>query len=615
MKNLAHTNESQTTRPTRLLGSSLAVAAVVAAGLLAGPAGATPSGAQNAAHAHGKDRFKHPKLRHGVLTIEGTDAGETIALRLKSGDPDVLQVDVGNDGSADFRVKLKHVTRIVVDAESGDDHVLVDEINGAFTDRIPTTIDGDDGDDDLDGGSGAERFLGGNEKDSIDGNRGNDIALMGAGDDTFVWDPGDGSDVVEGEYGADTMLFNGANAAERFDMSANGNRLRFFRDLGNITMDTDDVETVDVEALGGADVVTVGDLTGTDVTSANVDLEGTPGGGAGDGQPDRVVVTGTNGNDTIAVAGNAAGVAVSGLPALVSVRNQEPTDELAVNGSGGNDGISATGLAAGTIVLSLDGGGGDDTLAGGPGIETLLGGDENDTLDGNGGNDVGLMGAGDDTFVWDPGDGSDVVEGQAGNDRMLFNGSNGAEQFDLSANGERLRFFRNLGNITMDTNDVETVDLRALGGADLVTVNDLSGTDVATFGSDLAGTPGGSAGDGQPDDVIVKGTNGDDVALVTGSNGAASVLGLAATVHVTNAEPANDSLALDLLAGDDVGEASGLGSTSVELTMDAGAGNDVLVGSAGADVMFGREGDDVLVGGPGLDILDGGEGDNVVIQD
>ena len=30
----------------------------------------------------------------------------------------------------------------------------------------------------------------------------------------------------------------------------------------------------------------------------------------------------------------------------------------------------------------------------------------------------------------------------------------------------------------MDLNDVETVDFNALGGADTITVNDLSGTDV-----------------------------------------------------------------------------------------------------------------------------------------
>ena len=38
------------------------------------------------------------------------------------------------------------------------------------------------------------------------------------------------------------MRFNGANIAEQVDLSANGNRLRFFRDAANITMDTNGVE-------------------------------------------------------------------------------------------------------------------------------------------------------------------------------------------------------------------------------------------------------------------------------------------------------------------------------------------------------------------------------------
>ena len=178
-------------------------------------------------------------------------------------------------------------------AGNGDDVVRIDESNGVFTDTIATTIDGGNGDDSLvggsgagtlqggngndilAGGSGAETLLGGNGNDSIDGNRGNDVALMGNGDDTFVWDPGDGSDIVEGQNGADTMLFNGANVTEQIDLSANGSRLRFFRDVANITMDTDGVETVDFNALGGADLVTVNDLTGTDVSDVNVDLAAT----------------------------------------------------------------------------------------------------------------------------------------------------------------------------------------------------------------------------------------------------------------------------------------------------------------------------------------------------
>ena len=78
-------------------------------------------------------------------------------------------------------------------------------------------------------------------------------------------------------------------------------------------MDTDGVETVDFNALGGADLVTVNDLSGTDVSNVNVDLAGAIGGATGDGAADRVVLNATNGNHTIHVNGDAGAVKVSGL--------------------------------------------------------------------------------------------------------------------------------------------------------------------------------------------------------------------------------------------------------------------------------------------------------------
>jgi hypothetical protein len=65
-----------------------------------------------------------------------------------------------------------------------------------------------------------------------------------SGPNLFIWDSGDGSDGIECQDGADTMLFNQASVGERVDVSASGARLRFFRDPGNITMDTAGVERV-----------------------------------------------------------------------------------------------------------------------------------------------------------------------------------------------------------------------------------------------------------------------------------------------------------------------------------------------------------------------------------
>jgi Ca2+-binding RTX toxin-like protein len=144
----------------------------------------------------------------------------------------------------------------------------------------------------------------------------------------------------------------------------------------------------------------------------------------------------------------------------VTVQGSEgANDQLVVNALGGNDIVTASGLPAGVVNLTVDGGAGDDTITGSDGNDVLIGGDGNDLVIGGRGNDVAFLGAGDDTFVWNPGDGSDVVEGQGGHDTLQFNGSNASENIDLSANGSRLRLFRDVGAVTMDVNGVEQVNL------------------------------------------------------------------------------------------------------------------------------------------------------------
>src|SRR4029450_5541173 len=140
-------------------------------------------------------RFERPKLKQGLLTVLGTDKSEKIALRLKAGDAATLQVDVGDDGSADFSFKRKLVARIAVDARAGDDLVRIDDANGAFTTAIPTTIAGGAGNDTVIGGAGAENLLAGDGNDLVDGNGGDDRALLGAGNERLCLGPGGRSDV------------------------------------------------------------------------------------------------------------------------------------------------------------------------------------------------------------------------------------------------------------------------------------------------------------------------------------------------------------------------------------------------------------------------------------
>src|SRR6202012_4069122 len=134
------------------------------------------------------------------------------------------------------------------------------------------------------------------------------------------------------------LIFNGSNANEQVEMSANGSRFRLFRDVANITMDCDGIQNVVFNAVGGTDSVTIDDLTATEVTNVFVDLSASPGSGIGDGQPDTVTVNGSTNADNIIVTGNTNATVVTGLHALVTIAGAESNlDRLLINGLNGND--------------------------------------------------------------------------------------------------------------------------------------------------------------------------------------------------------------------------------------------------------------------------------------
>ena len=575
----------------------------------------------------------------GTLQVTGNGASDKLSLRLQFGVPTVLEVDVGDNGTADASFDRSLFTAISVSAGGGNDRVRIDQVNGAFTDEA-ITIDGGPGNDTLLGGDGAEVFFGGPGDDFVDGNRGDDTAFLGEDDDTFHWDPGDGNDTVEGQDGLDTLDFNGANINEHIDISANGQRARFTRDVANITMDLNDVEGIVFHAFGGVDTVTVNDLTGTDVETVDADLAAQAGGG--DAAADSVVVNGTLGADAAVVSLVAGKPVVSGLPETVTVSGGEAAnDTLQLNGGSGNDvvtvdggilGLASVGVdggadidsthvegtkaadtiqvvpngtlaavlgpsASGAVVnsaaeqvvvsglggsdtivgatglatitsLVIDGGKNNDTLLGGDGGDLLIGGPGNDFVDGNRGDDLALMGEGNDTFHWDPGDGSDTVEGQSGADVLDFNGANINEQVEVSANGQRVRFTRDVANITMDLNDVEGVAFHAFGGADILTVDDLTGTDVKTVDADLAAQAGG--GDAAADMVVVNGTAGPDKVKVSRSSGKIQVAGLQARTRIAGAEPLTDTLRIQTQLGDDTLSVASVVFGLIQLVVDLG---------------------------------------------
>ncbi len=498
---------------------------------------------------------------------------------------------------APFSIDIGTMENLVVHMNGGDDTFSA---TGNLAALIKITVDGGAGNDTILGSNGADLLLGGDGNDFVDGQQGNDVVFLGAGDDVAQWDPGDGSDVIEGQAGADTLRFNGSAANELHTLSANGGRALFTRNVGNIVMDLDDVEKVDLQALGGTDTITVNDMTGTDVAEVNVNLSGTIGGTAGDGLADTVIVNGTTGNNIIDVFGAGTNVSVLGLAAQVKLTASEgANDSLVINAGDGDDGITATTLPAGVIKLTLDGGAGNDTILGSQGADVILGGAGNDFVFGDNGNDVAFLGAGDDVFQWNPGDGNDTIEGQAGTDQLLFFGANITEQINIVANGGRVLFLRDIASVTMDMDDTETIEFRALGGSDNIVIGDMTGTDVTKIALDLRGPNGG--GDGAADTVTANGTQGSDVFGIAGDAGGVTIFGLAAQVDIFQTEAGNDRVVLNGLGGGDVIDATSLEADGVELTINGGLGNDVMLGSEGNDLVNGGDGNDVAFLGAGDD--------------
>jgi len=543
----------------------------------------------------------------GLLTVAGDQLDNTITVsRDLAG---ALLVNGGAVVIAGGAPTVANTTRIRILGSRGNDTLRLDETNGPLP---AAAMSGGPGNDTMTGGSGADTFLAGAGNDVVDGNQGDDFAFLGLGNDAFNWDPGDNNDLVEGEFGQDVLNFNGAAVNETFELTANGSRLRATRDVGTVVLNVAGLEQVNVNPLAGTDIVKVHNLAGTAVQEVDLNLAGTLGGATGDAQIDSVSLDGTGLSDALNVSTAGGVLTATGFPTPVRIGAVDPTDSVTINSLGGNDKVTATTLPAGIVHLIADGGLGNDTFLGSLGNDTFIGGDGNDFVIGDNGDDVALMGAGNDSFQWDPGDGSDTVEGQDGTDRMIFNGSNAAENFDISANGGRVRFFRNIATVTMDLNDVERVDVNAKGGVDQIVVNDLTGTDLKEVRVDLAAAPPAIAGDGSPDRVIVNGTGGNDTVTVATMSGATWVTGLAAKVGVFHAETQVDEVTVNGLGGNDVLSGTGLAVTGPLVTLDGGDGDDTVTGSAGDDVLLGGNGNDRLVGLSGDDLIDAGAGDDSV---
>jgi Ca2+-binding RTX toxin-like protein len=380
----------------------------------------------------------------GVLTVNST-ANDAITITSAGGD---VKVNGGNPGGG-AAVDSADITAIDVSGGPGSNDINLAGVNGTdFTDLTSVTVDGGDGNDTINGTQLADELEGGGGDDRIIGDNNpagtEDESLGEAGNDTMVWNPGDGDDVNEGGDGSDTAEVNGGGK-EQFEVapSATAGRVAFDRvqpdptfaapfsvDIGtserldlNAGAADDIVNTaggalglaVDIDGGDGNDTLDGGD--GPDLISGGIgddritgdnNAAGTRDVSRGDAGNDTMVWNpgdgddvneGGDGTDTVEVNGGGGGevfeVKPSAIPGRVAFDRTGPnppgpfnldigtSERLDLNANGGDDSLNAAGVVSGLAgwTIEADGGDGNDSLAGGSqAVDVLSGGAGADTL-------------------------------------------------------------------------------------------------------------------------------------------------------------------------------------------------------------------------------------------
>nr|WP_318381956.1 calcium-binding protein [uncultured Enterobacter sp.] len=429
------------------------------------------------------------------------------------------------------------------------------------------TIIGSEGDDVLAGGqagdliwasSGNDTLQGNNGDDMLYGGAGNDTLKGGSGSDTYVFNIGDGQDVVSettsNSGDIDTLRFGEGITADNLILSRQTTSGMWATDSLVISIrDTADSITLTDYFREGKyliENITFADGSVLDIDTIKARL-----------------LTPTDDDQSLRAYGEGSEILAGG-----------GSDTL--YGGKGNDRLFGE---AGDDTLSADSG--DDALFGGAGNDTLTGGNGADQLVGGAGNDTLKGGNGSDTYVFNIGDGQDVVSETTSNsgdiDTLRFGEGITADNLILSRQTTSGMWATDSLVISIrDTADSITLTDYFREGKYLIeniTFADGSVLDIDTIKARLL-TP-------TDDDQSLR-AYGEGSEILAGG-GSDTLYG----------GKGNDRLFGE--AGDD--------------TLSADSGDDALFGGAGNDTLTGGNGADQLVGGAGNDTLKGGNGSDTYV--
>ncbi len=517
---------------------------------------------------------------------------------------------------------------------------------------------GDDGDDRLDGGGGNDRLYGGAGADRLDGGTGDDLVDGGAGNDLLIGrdgnnrlDGGTGDDRLIGGSGVDRL--RGDNGVDRLDGGAGDDMLeggegndvligRAGRDrmIGGNGADM-------VYGHGDDDRIEGG--SGSDRLDGGDGADGLDGGNSDDllmGRGDNDALYGGDGTDRL--YGDDGDDLLNGGSGDDDLRGGVGND--AIEGGSGSDRAVFLGLRGGyeitrdqgvMIVRDIDASDGDDgtdrltgveflrfrdtlveNVNAAPGQLTDVDGTTNRVLENAAaGTAVGIAARSIDPdgdavaySLVDDADGRFQIDAATG---LVTVKDGSLLDFETSRSFDIVVRAADAGGLAAPdrtfTIAIDNVAAEPTAVADELIVSRgivLTLPAALLLANDIAPAAGGEvevAGVGNGASLTI-GLNGDHLQLVV-TGASSSFIYMISNDRGSSSAEVNLGV-VDVTGGDDalvIASSATRGSF-----VDAGDGNDTLVGGNGVDRLFGGDGDDTLQGGAGDDFLDGGEGVDTV---
>jgi Ca2+-binding RTX toxin-like protein len=607
-------------------------------------------GSTTAEASNGNDSYVWT-MGHGSDTIDDrtTGIGETDQLILTDVESTMAITLVRMQGSNNLQIRLPNGAIITdmgrfADATQGtgiesilfSDGVIwtLGDILAETTSTGTGTVSGTSFRDNLFGGdTTADTLLGFAGDDLIDGGKGADFLSGGGttawaeeisnGNDTYVWNRGDGDDII-GDYGQSVV------ESDRLVLDATSTDVTLARNLRNLThLGTFGLEIRIAGSDGavlfsrcqlldsnryGIEVIQFSD--GTEWTLADIvaktkteDIAGATSSLVGTVYRDNIY--GLGGNDTLDggagsdwLYGGVGADSIVGGADFDTVSYIDSASGVIVNLALTTAQTGAGGEAIGDRLFGIEavqGSNHADTLYGDNESNDLFGLDENDALVGQDGYDRLYGGNGDDRLIG--GIGGDRLVGGAGFDWADYANAT------LAVNASFANSDLNRGDADGDVYDgVEGL----IGSAynDTLRADDLANAITGNAGDDnLAAQSGDDTLYGGAGSDSLFGGDGDD--LLDGGagadmfNGIAGIAGIAGIDRVTYASATTAVRAGLTTATVGTGDAAGDTLTAI-MGLIGSAFNDTLVGDAGNNALTGSAGLDSLSGGTGLDSLYGG---------